>query len=571
MNQSEKINIETLNEYLGAWLRWLRLRRAVLWAGRGLSIGLGISIIASIVLVLGGLLIRSEYIAMILSVSAFGAGLASLGAYLWPVSRLRAAQVFDVKFGLRERVSTAFEIAACKPDFGGKIRTDQPETYYPRGSEVLVQRQLEDAIQAAQNIDPRDLLPLQIPWRELLIALGFVLGGYTLGLRADHLFQSASQARAIQSAIQGEIPRVEALRAKIEQDESLTPERRQDLSEPLERAQEELGRSQSLEQAVSALTRAEDELSALDSPEAQNAAGALQESGQRLSKGNDSALKSLGESLANQDFQSAAQKLNNFDLDSLSKTQRLDLAVELDQVAGSLATASPGLSSALQDASRYLDTGDIQSAGQALQQASEALSQAGQQIAQSQLVAESASELSQGRQRLAQAASDGSGQIAQTNQGQNSGTGQVGGQTQNPGRSGGQGSSRGSGQGAGTGGAGQANGNGDTPPGGEAGENPISQGNLPGDGGERLYEGIFPPQRIGGSGGVEVTLPQSGEPGSQVLGQGNVAPGQSGPSRVPYAEVFPAFQQAYRQAIQGEQIPPSLRPVIRDYFSALEP
>jgi hypothetical protein len=579
MNEPELTNIETLHECLRGWLRWFRLRRAVFWAGRGLSIGLGISIVASTVLVLRSSLIRAEYIALILAVSGLGTGLAVLGAYLWPMSRLRTSRLFDLKFGLRERISTALEIAASEDGFEAEIGIIHQASKQRRNSGDLMQQQLQDAIEAAQGIDPRKFLPPQIAWRELLIALGLILGAYLLGTNADHFFQSALQARAIQSAIREEISAVEALRADIEQDESLSPEGRQALLEPLNRLQQELANSQSLEQAVSALTTAEEEMTALNSPQSQSAAKSLRQTGQRLSQGDDSPLKSLGESLTDQDFQSAAQELNSINLDQLPETERAALSDQLSQAADSLAPDNPQLSKALQDASRAVDAGDVPSAQQALRKASAALSQTGQRIAQSQLAAQTGSQLAQGTQRLAQAGSSDQGQIAQSNQAQNSGTGQGNGQNQNPGRalrpgSGqaqGQGSSSQSGQGNGSTGAGQGTGGGDSPPGPEADEDPISQDNLPGDGGERPYEQIYPPQRIGGTGGIEVALPRSEESGAQVLGQGNVAPGQPGPSRVPYTDVLPAFEQAYHQAIEGEQIPAALRPVIRDYFSALEP
>jgi hypothetical protein len=579
MNEPELSNIETLHEYLRSWLRWFRLRRAVFWAGRGLSIGLGISIVASIVLVLRSSLIRAEYIALILAVSGLSACLAAFGAYLWPISRLRASRLFDLKFGLRERISTALEIAASEDESGGKTRINHQATEQRRSAGELIQRQLQDAIGAAQSIDPRKFLPLQIAWREFLIALGLILAAYLLDANADRFFQSALQARAIQSATRDEISAVEALRANIEQDESLSPEGRQALLEPLNRLQQELANSQSLEQAVSALTRAEEEMASLNSPQSQNAARSLRQTGQRLTQGDDSPLQSMGEDLTDQDFQSAAQELNSINLDQLTESEQAALSDQLSKAADSLAPDNPQLSEALQDASRAVDAGDLPSAQQALQKASEALSQTGQRIAQSQLAAQTGSQLAQGRQRLAQAGSSGQGQIAQSNQAQNPGSGQGNGQSQNPGQaprpgSGqaqGQGSSSQSGPGNGSAGAGQGSGDGDTESGPEANEDPISQDNLPGDGGERPYEQIYPPQRIGGAGGIEVTLPKSEEPDVQVLGQGNVAPGQPGPSRIPYTDVLPAFEQAYRQAIEAEQIPAALRPVIRDYFSALEP
>jgi hypothetical protein len=108
-------------------------------------------------------------------------------------------------------------------------------------------------------------------------------------------------------------------------------------------------------------------------------------------------------------------------------------------------------------------------------------------------------------------------------------------------------------------------------PGGEASPDPIGQDNRPGDGGERVYEQIYAPQRLGEEGGETVTLPGSGQPGDQVIGEGEVAPGMENPSSVPYVEVYPAYLQAYRQAVESGRVPLHLRSIVREYFSSLEP
>jgi hypothetical protein len=76
---------------------------------------------------------------------------------------------------------------------------------------------------------------------------------------------------------------------------------------------------------------------------------------------------------------------------------------------------------------------------------------------------------------------------------------------------------------------------------------------------------------LGGEGGPEVTLPGSDDSGEPALGEGGASPGAAGPSSVPYTQVFPEYAQAYRQAINSGLVPPALRPLVRDYFSSLEP
>ena len=96
-------------------------------------------------------------------------------------------------------------------------------------------------------------------------------------------------------------------------------------------------------------------------------------------------------------------------------------------------------------------------------------------------------------------------------------------------------------------------------------------GDGPGDGGETTYEQIYAPTRLGGEDGSQVTLPESGQPGDQVTGEGATQPGQPGVSTVPYVEVYASYAEAYRRAIDSGQVPISFRNLVRDYFSSLEP
>ena len=105
----------------------------------------------------------------------------------------------------------------------------------------------------------------------------------------------------------------------------------------------------------------------------------------------------------------------------------------------------------------------------------------------------------------------------------------------------------------------------------EAGDSPISQDNGPGDGGETTYEQIYAPTRLGGEDGSQVTLPETGQPGDLVTGEGDTQPGQPGYSTVPYVDVYGSYAEAYRHAIDSGQVPISFRNLVREYFSSLEP
>ncbi len=152
--------------------------------------------------------------------------------------------------------------------------------------------------------------------------------------------------------------------------------------------------------------------------------------------------------------------------------------------------------------------------------------------------------------------------VAQAGSGQQAGQGQSG-QGQGQGQ-------QGQGQGPGASGAGAGSSSGDTT--GPEAPNTAGDGSGgPNDGGTTTYEPIYSPYRLGGSGGTEVQLPGSGDPGSEVVGEGPSRPPTDGAAQVPYNQVFNEYNAAAQHAIDSGQAPVRLKPVIRDYFSSLEP
>jgi hypothetical protein len=469
-------------------------------------------------------------------------------------------------FGLRERTSTALELAHA-PRF-------------PRHAPELVQQQLEDALAAARQVKPRTRLPLRFRRVEILAAFLLVAGVTLIWAWGGPYFQAAFQQRAVQGAIRQQAAQIEALRSQIEADPALSPEQREALTRPLQEALEKLRSAESMEQAVSALHGAEEQLRELSSTGALEQARGLQKAGNGLSRQEGSPLQSFGESLAGGDFLEAAQEIQSLDPAGMSAEEAAALADQLEEIAGALEATDVELAQQLRAAAAAIREGDAAAAQQALQRASRALAEAGQQIHQAQVAGQAAAQAAQGQQRVIQAGRSAQGGQAGNQPGSQAGQqpgNQPGGQAsagQGQGQGAGQGSSQGSGSqpgGNSGGGAGRGEGGGDSGPGPEAGDDPIQQDNGPGDGGERAYEPIYAPQHLGGSGGAEVAVPGSGQPGDQVLGQGNTAPGSPGDSSVPYVEVLPFYEEAYRQAIESGNVPVFLRDIVRAYFSSLQP
>jgi hypothetical protein len=68
-----------------------------------------------------------------------------------------------------------------------------------------------------------------------------------------------------------------------------------------------------------------------------------------------------------------------------------------------------------------------------------------------------------------------------------------------------------------------------------------------------------------------VDLPGTGDPGDQVVGEGPTNPQEAGSVTVPYNEVYQAYSDAAHAAVASGEVPPSLRDIVKQYFSSLEP
>ena len=544
--------ITDLSRTMDGWLRWMRLRRAATWAVRGLAAGLALAFIAALVGMFESLLLRAEFLILVAALALLLPPLAGLVAWLWPIHPLKAARYFDRVFGLNERVSTALELNLAKDP------KSLQQTF--RVSDDLVQQQLDDALHAARAVNARQSLPLRLPLRDGLLALIFIV---LLGLawfKGDDLFQAAQQTRIVQQAEAEQAQKIEQILSQIQKNDALSEDQKQALSKPLEQALSELKNNPSQEGAVSTLTSAGEKLQALSDPKAQEMSQALKDAGSQAAAQDGTPLQSAGQKLAQGDTVGAASDLANMDVSKLSNAEKQQLADQLNAMADSVAATDPQLANDLKAAADALQNGDTAQAQQALDQAAQAMSQAGQQQAMSQAANQAAQQMQQGAgQMLAtgggqqQANQPGqSGQQGQTGQGQPGSSNQPG---QMPGTSG-----SGQGQSQSSNGAGQ-----------QSGVSPIPQSNGPGDGGETTYEQIYAPNLLGGKDGTTVTLPSSGNPDGETVGQGPTTPGDPGQSLVPYEQVYSQYDQSNHQAIENGSIPFEFLDTIRNYFDSLKP
>jgi hypothetical protein len=553
----------SLNEiyhHLDRWRRWYRLRRAAAWGLHGLTLCLALALAAGLALLFGARLIPAEFYRLL--VFSALAGLLAGGAlgFAWPFSRAKAARFFDLRFGLKERISTALELSGGQTP--GVVRQaaegDRPEP--------LLARQVEDAVRNARRVDPRALLPLRLRLAEILVLL--VLAALApLSVRlAREPIQAAQNQRAVEAAAAEEAERLEELISEIEANPKLTEDQRQALTAPLEEARQQLSETRSLEGALSALTEARGELQRLEDSAARAQAQDLRAAGERLSQemgsGEENPLQPFSEALSAGDFDAAAQALRDLQLERSTAEEAEAQARQFEAAAEALEETQPELSEELRQAAGALRAGEAQTARQALDSAAQNVEETGQAGEAAQAASQASAQVQDGQQRLSEAgtssaqagAQSGAGQAGQAGQGQaNAGSGQSGE------------------EGQGAAGSGHGESSGETQTGQEAGTDPIQSDNGPGDGGESAYDPVYAPQRLGGDGGEQVGLPGSEAPGGQPIGQGSQMPGEAGSSQVPYTEVYSSYAVDYYRAIESGQVPAGLRDVVRQYFSSLAP
>jgi len=523
-----------LTLHLARWMRWQRTRRSAIWAVRGSAIGLTLALLLGLLGLVQGWYLRAEFLALVAALTLTATLVTSLVAVFWPILHLEAARAFDLEFHLGERISTALELH------------QHPEKIPAE----MLHRQLEDALAAAQTVQPRRDLPLKIHRLEALAALALLLVLGVVYMRGETAFQAAQQARNVQKAVEQQAETIEELLKKVETNPALTEEQKKALSTPLEQALNDLQENPGLESSVSTLVSTGEKLQALTDPQAAQTAQALQQAGTELAKQEGSPLQSVGEQLAQGNPLAAANQLANLDLSQLSPEQAAQTAEHLSQMAESLQSTNPQLAQQLNQAAEALQNGDTAAAQQALNQAAQSLAQTGQQQAMNQAAGQAAQQMQQGAGQVVAA---GGGQpTAQTGQGS--------GASQNPQNGQGSGAGAGSGQGSNP----QANGS-------EAGAAPIPQNNGPSDGGETSYEQIYAPTLLGGEGGPQVGLSTGNGENGEIIGQGPVTPGQESPSMVPYTEVWAQYEAANRRAIENGQIPFEFTQIIRNYFDSLKP
>lgn len=380
-----------LKTYLRRWGLRLRLAESLTWGPWGGVVGLGLGLILALAARLWPLMMVRRLAGVVGLLALAGVLVGLTVAWLWPRSSFRLARIFDRRFALAERLTTALEINA------GRLCA----------TEAMSGAQLADALNVAARVDPRAMLPLRAS-RRALLAFCALVAALTLSLwlpnpQEDALLQRA----AVRDAIEEQIEDLEAAREQVAEAEGLTEAEREMLLQALEEAIAALDEGRATpEEAVAALSEAERSLAELQDPGAATAREGLERAAGEMS---DSELtQDIAEALAEGDYQKAAQSLAAYagaQGEALTREEEIELARELAQAAEALAESDPDLAEQLAQAAEAIERGDMAEAREAIGQAAQQMGEAGERVERQEAVESALTELQEGREQIAQAGS----------------------------------------------------------------------------------------------------------------------------------------------------------------------
>ncbi|HUS94730.1 MAG TPA: hypothetical protein VMZ24_06100 [Patescibacteria group bacterium] len=523
-----------LGEQLNRWDGRRRQAEAMLWIPRALLAGLSVAVIIAIFMRLFPLVDNRTFLLLtcLLAITSLVACL--LISFMSRRTLLTQARYADEQLDLFERASTAVEINA------GKV------TAIPS----ITLLQLNDTLVAIASADGERVIPLRWHWREVALLLLVVVLLIAAGLAPNSQSDILEQQAAVSQSIEVQIEALEEIEQAINQSELLNQGLQEQLQAPILKAIEALQHEDlNREQAVAVLSEAEADLRELSDRLNNNAIEqSLREAGRPLL--DNPSGRQLGEAIANSDLFGAGEAANNLadSIPTLIEEERTALAQDLAQTAAALQEVAPDLAAELSGAARALQSGDIETAQEALRKAVATLQQRAQEQAAANMAASTATQLDEGSQQVARA--------GQTDEAAGQGDGQ-----DSAGSSPRQGAGDGNSMGQGA----------EMDPTSEQGQAPGG----PGFGGGPA-ESVYVPGRfeLDAGEGIDVELPAecAGDPdGCGALVNESAVEFGDEKSLVPYQQVFADYRDTAFEALEGDYIPLGMKEYVRDYFTSLEP
>ena len=444
-------------------------------------------------------------------------------AVAWTIRRPRPdmlMQLADLRLGLHERLSTAWERRAASGVMDGLLR--------------------QDALQHAERDQLKRAFPIRVSRREASVLAVVAAAALALAVLPNPMDQVLAQRQADHASQAKAASAIRDVQQKIAAAASPAPVDPK-VQKILSDAQQKIAQAQDPRQALEAISPAEQQLQQLSDPQTPARTSTAQNLASSLSA---TTAGQAGQALTSSPSQ-GAQALRDLasQLQSLTPEQRAQLAKALADAAQH--AQDPTMAASLQRASAALSSGDVASAAGALSDVAGQLDSLQDQQSNDQAIAAAINGLEAARQGLAaQSDRDASGTGSSTaNAVASSGAAASGnGNGNGTGNGTGAGVGNGSGSGSGSGGSGGTGGVGANGSGTGSGSaaKPV----------EKLY------------------VPGQPLPGQVVNDPAPLGPGQDVPL-TPYTQVVQAYQQAALDATDQSLIPGSERDLVREYFSRL--
>lgn len=522
----------------------------------------------------------ADIVAVTVALVGAALGVLALAMWVWlrPRTLIDSARWFDVRFGLKERVSTALELIE------GRIQADAG----------LAAHQIDDAQATAGGVRADALLPFTSDRRAWIAVVAALATLAILIMLIPPVAGGDAAADRERAAIAAAADQVAEILEDIAADPNLSDEERGPLLEALQ-AQLETMRDPNitLDEALATLSEVESALS--------EQAEMAQSEIEQQQAAEDAAANALGQGREASAGESLQEQLESFEqsLGQMTEDQLAQAAEALENAANALEQTDPEAAQALREAAEALREGDREAAAEALRRAAERAEQSAaersQQAQRQQAMEERAQQAQAAQENAAESStettapgrpeegSEGLGDALEGGEsdgmfGQQASEGETegeGGSSQlAPPEDAAQGENNEAGQ-TGRGSQGMGDGTADlsddaSAQGQRRSPSDNQDENNPDGAGVRVYQPVYSPRfSVEAEDGEDVRL--QADPGDTPLNQGEFDDNPLGESVVPYNTVFSDYADAASRALESGYIPLGMRDVIRSYFSSLDP
>ena len=494
----------TLGRALRPVVSRLKLRRAILWGGFGLTVG---SIAAAVEGIAAFLWPIEHALLYGLVLLWIGGTIGLLLGWLWPVSVKQAASGAD-NCGLFARIQTAME---------GEVL---PET--PMG---LLQK--EDALNALTQLEISTALPLGMHKGAMALTAVFMSAAVVMAFLPNPQHTTLQAQKTFQQEMKKQAELVEK---GIKEMETAKDPAAQETRRLLQELAKEMREAR----------------------EPRTALEAVDQTTQKLEKLREKQRDDFRQALADAGLEDLANAMEEGTAEAIQKAMEKQDAASLAESLTKMAESEGAASEMLQSAAKAVTAGNMSQASQVMAGA----------------MAASSGSLSQGTTltQMAQFATARAGQSlgSPSNPSAMQAVAALGSQGQQ-GQQGGSGASAGQGQNAGTG-AGMGSTNADAGYTGTSAVSGQSGGREP-SGKMGIYEAIYDPTRLGGTGEITQERGRIGEGDiseATIMGEGtNLG------DVVPYGDIALEYQDAAVQTVQNANLPHYVQKWVESYFQSL--